>query len=325
MSRLGPYEVHQRIANGGMAELFLASERLPDGTVKPVAIKRIRSEAARDPKLVKMLIDEGRVTKELAHPGIARTIQTVKGGDIFYLVMEYVDGRDLRSLLKKLKEEGKRLPPALAALVALRVADALDYAHRAATEEGNHLQIIHRDVNPTNLMITYSGVVRVIDFGIARANDRLTSTQAGVVKGKLRYMAPEQASGKAIDHRADIYAVGLVLYEMLAGHQPLPQMSDMEFIGVVLRGTVPPLRDMPVGVPLALDAIVEKALARDLDKRYQWCSQMAQDLEKWMSGLTRLPQDTDLASVMAKLFPGEAARLPKLLSASATPTASSSG
>jgi serine/threonine protein kinase len=315
VSRLGPYEIHHRVAAGGMAELFLASEQRPDGTRAPVAIKRIRPEAASDQKLVKMLIDEGRVTRHLAHPGIARTLHTVKSHDVFYLVMEYVDGRDLRSVLKRLIALDKRLPAALGALIALRTAEALDHAHRAATEDGRHLQIVHRDLNPTNLMISYAGEVRVIDFGIARAADRLTATRAGVVKGKLRYMAPEQASGAQIDHRADLYALGLVLYEMIAGQMPLHNLSDMEFVRVMLRGQIPPLRQLKLvpSVPPELDAVVEKALQTDRRQRYAWGSEMAQDIDRWYSTLARPPRAADLALVMNKLFPGETERLQQQL------------
>jgi eukaryotic-like serine/threonine-protein kinase len=296
-----------------MAELFLASERQADGTRAPVAVKRIRPEAASDPKVVKMLIDEGRVTQLLTHPGIARTLRTLEADGQFFLVMEYVDGRDLRTVLKKLVELGKRLPHALAALIALRAVEALDHAHRAATESGQHLMIVHRDINPTNLMVSYAGLVRVVDFGIARAADRLTTTQAGVVKGKLRYMAPEQAGGKQLDHRADLFAVGLVLCELLSGRKPLPELSDMEFIHRVMRGTVPPLRERHPEIPAALDAIVERAMQPDREKRYGWGSEMASELEGWLASLPRPPREPDLGAVMSRIFPGEAAKTQQTL------------
>ncbi len=313
MSRLGPYEVHERVATGGMAELFLATEDLPNGTRHPVAIKRIRPEAADDPKLVNMLIDEGRVTRQLTHPGIARTLRTVKAHDVFYLVMEFVDGRDLRSIIKKLAELGKRLPPALAAYIGMKVADALDYAHRAATNDGQHLGIVHRDVNPTNLMVSYSGEVRVIDFGIARAADRLTATQAGVVKGKLRYLAPEQAAGKEIDHRADLYALGLVLWELFVGERPMQDLPDMEFVRIFVRGPLPSLANIDARIPAPLAAVVDKALQRDRNQRYAWGSDLADDLRLWLAELKRQPTNAELASMMSQLFPGEDGRLKSLL------------
>lgn len=316
MEQIGPYQIHHRLASGGMADLFLASQLLPDGTRAPLAIKRLRPEAAKDEKLVRMLIDEGRLTQQLTHPGIARTLETVQEDGVFYLVMEFVDGRDLRTVHKRLLELGKKLPGALAALVALRAVEALDHAHRAATTGGQHLRVIHRDLNPTNLMISYSGVVRVIDFGIARAADRLTATQAGVVKGKLRYMAPEQASGKELDHRADLYAVGLVLYELLLGRRPLSELSDMEFIRRVLTHTVPPLREVFREVPPELDAIVSKAMQGDRERRYAWGSEMGRDLDAYLRTLPKQPRESDLAAVMSRIFPGEAAKTRLLLAGS---------
>ncbi|MBS2021138.1 MAG: serine/threonine protein kinase [Deltaproteobacteria bacterium] len=313
MDRIDRYDIHHRIGGGAMGELLLATERLADGTLAPVAIKRILPEAASDPKLVKMLIDEGRVTRGLAHPGIARTLRTVEQDKQFYLVMEFVDGTDVKSLIRKLREMGKRLPAALGAFVAMRAADALDFAHRATSEDGTWLQIVHRDINPTNLMISYAGEVRVIDFGIARAADRLTATRAGVVKGKLRYMAPEQASGTQLDQRTDIYALGLVLYELLSGTRPLSNLSDMEFIHVALRGELPRLRDLKIGLPDELDAIVARATMREQDDRYTWGSEMATDLENWLLTLPKQPSEAELGGVMRRLFPQEAERMPQFL------------
>lgn len=310
MANLGPYEIVHRMATGGMAEVYLVLDRTPGREPAAYALKRIKPEVAGDPAVANMLVDEGRLTARLMHRGIARTVRVERQGHAIYLIMELVDGRDLGAVLKELRARGQRLPPELAALVALRAAEALSYAHQVTDDERRPLQLVHRDVSPSNVMISFAGEVRVIDFGIARAEKRLTETRTGIVKGKYRYMAPEQALGKPVDARADVYALGVVLYEALAGQRILPALSDMELLAAVTRSAIPPLRSIDRTAPPGLARIVARAMEADLTARYGSCAELATDLRTWLAEhVPRSLTPADLEALMTALFPGQSGLL----------------
>lgn len=314
MPSIGPYEIVQRLAAGGMAEVFLVVERVPGAAPVPYALKRMRPEVGQDPEVRRMLVDEGNLTTRLMHRGIARTVRvdTIEGQ--LHLAMEFVDGRDLARVLTELRNHDEKIPPELAALVVLRAAEALDYAHRLRDRDGKPLQIVHRDVSPANLMISFTGEVRVIDFGIARAERRLTETHTGIIKGKYRYMAPEQALGKGVDARADVYALGVVLYEALAGTKPLPELSDMELLVAVSQSRIPPLRQIDRAAPPALARITARCMDADLGARYGSAAELASDLRAWLAeNLDRALTPHDLGALMARAFPHERGEVAGLL------------
>jgi serine/threonine-protein kinase len=314
MPNVGPYEVVSRLAAGGMAEVFLVLERAAGRAPVPFALKRIRPEAANDPDVHKMLTDEANLSQRLMHRGIARTVKAEHVDGQLYLVMEFVDGRDFGRVLARERELNERIRPELAALVVLRAAEALDYAHRLKDKDGRPMNIVHRDVSPSNIMVSFQGEVRLIDFGIARAERRLTATHTGIIKGKYRYMAPEQALGKPIDHRADVYSMGVVLYEALAGMRPLPELSDMELLVAVSRSQIPPLRAIERTAPPGLARITMRCMDADLNARYATAADLASDLRAWLTqNLPRALTPSDLEAFMARLFPTERSEIAQLL------------
>lgn len=304
MARIGPYEVVRRLAMGGMAEVFLGIERTANGEVIPRAIKKLLPHVAEDEDIVRMLVDEARLSAQLSHRGIARTVRAGRHSGEIYLAMEFVDGRDFEALLAWHRKEGTRLDPAVATLVVLRATEALDYAHRLLSPSGEPLNVVHRDVSPSNIMISYDGEVRVIDFGVARAEERVAKTQAGVVKGKYRYMAREQALEEAVDARADVYSLGVVLYEALAGQPLLPHLGDMDVVLAVVNNQLPPLRVVQPDVPVELARIVERAMEVHADDRYPSSADFGSDLRQWLSTQGKAGLGTrDLGEVMEQAFP----------------------
>lgn len=316
MERIGPYEIVERLAIGGMAEVFLGLHQAADGSVSPYAIKKLLPQAREDQDVVKMLIDEARLSARMSHRGIARTVKAGRDDGEIYLAMEFVDGRDFGALLSALRDARRFLDPAIAALIVLRASEALDYAHRLVSTTGQPLNVVHRDVSPANIMLGYDGEVRIIDFGVARAEERIAKTQTGVVKGKYRYMAPEQALEQPVDHRADVYSLGVVLYEALAGQMLLPTLGDVDVILAVLNVKVPPLRAINPDVSPDLARIVARAMEKDVTARYQSCADMSTDLRSWMA--KNAEPDTGpahLSAVMVREFPDTAQRLTRLLAA----------
>lgn len=314
MQRIGPYEIVERLAIGGMAEVFLGLQRGADGSVTPYAIKKLLPQVGEDQEVVKMLIDEARLSARMSHRGIARTVRAGRDDGEIYLAMEFVDGRDLGALLATLRDARRLLDPALAALIVLRASEALDYAHRLVSASGQPLNVVHRDVSPANIMLGYDGEVRIIDFGVARAEERIAKTHTGVVKGKYRYMAPEQALEQPVDHRADVYSLGVVLYEALAGEILLPKLGDVDVVLAVLNVKVPPLRAINPDVSPDLARIVARAMEKDVTARYLSCADLSTDLRTWMAnnvGASIGP--AQLSAVMLREFSDTAQRLTRLL------------
>lgn len=218
--RFGRYQLLHRIAQGGMAEVYLAQQTGPAGFSKRLVIKKIHPHLAHSEEFVGMFLDEARVAAQLNHPNIAQIYELGEDEGQYYIAMEFIDGWNLRQVNKKLRRTGLRIPPELAARITAEVCAGLDYAHRFKDPSGRNLRIVHRDVSPQNIMISRDGVVKIIDFGIAKASINQQLTQGNVLKGKFSYMSPEQAAGKKLDRRSDIFSLGVVLYEMLMGEKP---------------------------------------------------------------------------------------------------------
>jgi serine/threonine protein kinase len=219
--RFGQYELLERIASGGMAELFRARRSGVEGFQKIVAIKKILPHIAGNDEFITMFADEAKLAAQLNHPNIVHIFDLGKiesGG--YFIAMEFVEGRDLRAILKSAREIGQPLPVPLSIYIACKIAAALDYAHRRRESDGRELKIVHRDVSPQNILISYEGDIKLCDFGIAKAASKASQTESGALKGKVRYMSPEQAWGKPIDRRSDLFSLGAVLFEMLT-EQPL--------------------------------------------------------------------------------------------------------
>ena len=290
--QFGKYILDRRIAVGGMAEVFLARVEGPEGVAKQVVIKRILPRVSRDRHFVDMFIDEARISVLLRHGNIVPVFDFGKVEDSFYLAMEYVDGVALGKLLRGSRDKRLQLPLELAVFVAAEVCKGLDHAHRLRDAKGEPLRVVHRDVSPQNVMISFDGEVKLLDFGIARAAGRISSTAVGVVKGKSSYMSPEQVQGLPVDARSDLFSLGTILWEMLAGRRLFDGEALQEVFEAIARAVVVPPSRHRAEVPGELDRVVLRALGREPKNRYQSAAEMGGDLAHALYRLTPgfLPQ-----------------------------------
>ncbi len=300
--RFGQYEILERIASGGMAELYKARLSGVEGFQKIVAIKKILPHLADNEEFIAMFADEAKLAAQLNHPHIVHIFDLgkIEGGG-YFIAMEYVDGRDLRGLLHAAREVGSPLPIPLAVYIASKVAAALDYAHRRRDPEGRELTIVHRDVSPQNILISYEGDIKLCDFGIAKAASKASTTQSGALKGKVQYMSPEQAWGKPIDRRSDLFSLGAVLFEMLTEQKLFRGDTDLTVLEKVRAADVAAPSSISPEVSPNLDAIVLKALAREPEDRYANASDMLRDLEAVLYAYTPAPGSADLAIFLHRL------------------------
>jgi serine/threonine-protein kinase len=262
-----------------MATVFLARLGGVGGFQRFVAIKRLHPHLARDHEFIQMFLDEARLAARLHHPHVVPILEIGESEDGYYLVMEYIEGDTLARLMARSAQADRPLPPQVAVRIALDTLAGLHAAHELQDDEGKPLEIVHRDVSPQNILIGVDGSARITDFGVARAASRLTTTRSGQLKGKLSYMAPEQAHGKACDRRADVFAMGIVIWETLAKRRLFKGDGEAETLNRVLYEPIPTLRSANPAVHPALDAVVMKALERDPDARFSSCSEMADALE----------------------------------------------
>ena len=270
---LGQYAIYERLGRGGMATVNRAEMRGLAGFRKPVALKRLHRHVAEDPKMVEMFVHEARLASHLHHPNIAQTYDLGKVDKTYFIAMEYVPGPTLTQILKQSAVAAGPVPVPIALSILAQICEALDYAHNLCDERGKPLGIIHRDVSPTNIIVSNTGVVKLIDFGIAKATTS-NQTKSGMVKGKFAYMAPEYVSGGQLDLRADLFGLGVIAHELLTGRRLFYARNDFDTI-VKLRELAiqPPSRWNP-DVPRDLDDIVLTALQRDPDLRWQSASAM---------------------------------------------------
>ena len=305
-SHVGPYELIERIGIGGMAEVFKASQAGEEGFERLVAVKRILPNLSADLDFEKMFIDEAKIAVQLQHPNIAQIYDLGRDGESLFIAMEYVHGRDMSSVTERQNEKhGRTLPLSFVVQVTLKVCEALNHAHAAKGSFGQALNLIHRDITPQNILVSFEGAVKVVDFGLARAAGRLVQTQAGVVKGKLAYLSAEQARGEDIDHRSDIFSLGTCLYEWLTGQRLFLRRNDADTVVAVQQAQVPPLRAVRPELPQALDAIVRRALQSDPRSRYQYAGQMQEDLLAFAMEAGMPVRRRRLIEVLEGLFPEE--------------------
>ena len=278
-TQLGRYALYDQIAEGGMATVHLGRLVGPVGFSKIVAIKQMHESAARNPDFVAMFLDEARLSGRVQHPNVVATFDVIaKGGEAF-LIMEYVHGESLSALLRATRQRNERLAPPVAVHILCDVLSGLHAAHEASDENGEPLNIVHRDVSPQNIMIGVDGVARVLDFGIAKAAGRMQETQTGQLKGKIGYMAPEQLLGRPLDRRVDIFAAGIVLWEAISGRKMFDADNSGQLMYQVLEYEIPPLSAI-ADVPLALSRAVERATARNPDERFATAREFAHELEQ---------------------------------------------
>jgi serine/threonine protein kinase len=276
----GPYKLIERVAVGGMAEVFRAKLTGVEGFEKVVAVKRILPHLSDHPDFVEMFVHEAKVVAGLSHPNIVQIFDLGRIGASYYIAMEYVEGHDLRTTTNRARERGLRLPVDLALRIAGQVCAALDYAHRRRDEAGQALEIVHRDVSPPNILLSFEGEVKLADFGIARAATRAPSTGRGVLRGKVLYMSPEQAWGRPLDGRSDVFSLGAVLYELVTGTKALLSAGgDRATVEAVRECAIAPAREINPRLPEAVERLLMKALAREPDERFQDAAQMQRAIE----------------------------------------------
>ena len=313
MEEFGNYYLIEKIAVGGMAELFKSRQRGVHNFEKIVAIKRILPHLSDNDEFVRMFIDEAKLAAQLTHPNIVQIFDLGKASGFYYIAMEYVDGRDLRSLLRKVREYRLPFPEAVAAYVTMKVAMALDYAHRKRGMNDKELKLVHRDVSPQNVLISSEGAVKLVDFGIAKAATKTTQTMAGALKGKLLYMSPEQALGQSLDNRSDIYSLGLVLFELLTGERCFQADSELGVLEKVRLGKVQDVQVVNPVISRDMADILNKALQKNVDQRYGSARLMERDLKSLLVRHGNEPTDHDVAEYVNTLLKGTKEQLDVLL------------
>ncbi len=280
----GRYVLTERIGSGGMAEIFRAVTEGSEGFRRVLVVKRIRKSLDASSEFLRMFFDEAKISALLNHPYIVQIYDFGQIDGAYFLAMEHVEGRDLGNVLRRLKADGQALAPSTAALIAAQVAQGLHYAHTLQSADGQPFNIIHRDVNPSNVMLLRTGIVKILDFGIAKASAAAgkAQTRATVIKGKLGYLSPEQARCEVLDGRSDVFSLGGTLWEMLTGEKLFTGTSDFERIRNVLEAPIVPPTRLRGDIPPALERIVMRALERDLARRYRTAEEMGEELDEFL-------------------------------------------
>ena len=303
--RFGKYTLLRKLATGGMAELFLALHRAVAGFEKLVVIKRILPSMTRDQAFIDMLLHEARIAATLSHPNVVQIFDVGFIDGSYYIAMEYVHGEDLRSVVRQMRAHGMTEFPLEHALsVVLGTCAGLAYAHEKRDIDGTQLNIVHRDISPQNVIITYTGDIKVVDFGIAKSGYRPVGedTLSGRLKGKVPYMSPEQARGEEIDWRTDIFATGIMLFELTTGKRLFKGANEIETLRLIVDREYPRPSQIRPSYPKRLEPIVMRALAKNRDQRYQSARELQADLENYIRDERVATSEIDLGRWMNVLF-----------------------
>ena len=306
--KFGQYELLSHLASGGMAEIYLARQTGIHGFEKQVVVKRILPQLTARKEFVEMFFDEARLAAQLKHPNIVEIYDLGQEEDDYFIAMEYLKGQTLRETVVESIKRGSPLPPVIAAFVVSQVCDGLAYAHEFADGSGGSLGIVHRDVSPNNIILTYSGGVKLVDFGVAKTRVQTHRTEAGVLRGKLSYMSPEQCLGRPLDGRADVFSAGVVLWELLAQRRLFRRNSEEKTIEAVLSAHIPLVKEYRHGVPMELDAIARRAMERNLESRYQDAALMASEIRKCLLNQDKMVSNQEVGEFVRMLFLGEMPR-----------------
>jgi serine/threonine-protein kinase len=306
---LGRFEVGAKIGGGGMATVYLGRDVQADGTETFVALKVIRDELANDEQFTAMFIDEAKILARLSHPNCIQTLEYGVSDENRFIAMELLNGRTIADVWETLAERKEGFELGTAAWICARVAEGLHSAHELIDETGQPLGIIHRDVNPSNIFVTYDGEVKLIDFGLARARVRISKSAEGIVKGKIPYLAPEQVFAKPFDRRVDLYALGTTLWELVSMKRLFKRENDIETLKAIRDAHVPDLRADNPDFPEALWKILDRSLRRDPDERYATAEEMRTDLDAFARASA--PHVIKVSKIVTRLFPEGEARLTK--------------
>ena len=299
---LGRYRVVDEIGVGGMASVHLARMDGPGGFQKWVAIKRIHPHLVEDETFVNMFLDEARVAARISHPNVATVFELGKHEDTYWIAMEYLHGEPLREVMRRTEEVGQPMPPEIACRVIADAAEGLHAAHELLGRNGEKMGLVHRDVTPHNLFVTYDGSTKVVDFGIAKFTSRMASTRAGTLKGKLAYMSPEQVAGEPIDRRTDVFATGVVLWELTTGQRLFRMENDLDTLARVQECVVPSPSTIVRGYPIDLEKIVMKALAKAKNERYRTARELSRALQSLLMRRGLFIASDEVASYMVSVF-----------------------
>lgn len=302
MERFGSYQLLEQIGIGGMAEVFLARHTGVEGFEKDIVIKRIRPHLSATPSFVNMFLGEAKLAAQLSHPNIVTIYDLGKISDSYFIAMEYIAGKDLSAIIPRAKKLEIPFPIEYAVKIASNVCEALYWAHTKTDARGKPLHIVHRDVSPENIRVAWTGTVKILDFGIAKAATQIHETKAGEVKGKLVYMSPEQVMGKDVDHRSDIFSLAVVLYECITGLKLFSGDNDLAIMNNIIEGKIYPPSYFREDVPDEVEAILMKGLEKDRKKRYQSAFDMQYDIDQFLSGHEFSPSNVHLSNFMKQLF-----------------------
>ncbi len=304
-TKFGRYILLDRINVGGMAEVFRGKMQGVEGFERLVALKRILPGIASDPDFIEMFVDEAKLAVQLQHANIAQIFDLGKVEDTYYIAMEYVSGIDLRTMWDRARNRNRLLPIAMSCYIMQRTCEGLDAAHRKKDQDQRDIGLVHRDVSPQNVLISFEGEVKVIDFGIAKSKSKVSKTQAGILKGKFGYMSPEQVRGVELDNRSDIFACGAVLYELVVGDRLFLGESDFSTLEKVRNVEMVPPTRLNKNLSPHLERIVMKALAKNREDRYRWASEMAEDLQRYLFSSNQPFARTDMQRYLAQHFKEE--------------------
>jgi serine/threonine-protein kinase len=301
----GKYLLLRQLAIGGMAEVYLARQSGPAGFEKECVIKRILPSLAVDQQFVNMFLDEARIAARLSHPNIVQIFDlgSIGEGD-YFLAMEHVHGVDLQQIEEAEAQRGGRIPLAIAVRIASNVAEGLEHAHRATDGRGHPLGLVHRDVTPSNVIISFDGVSKILDFGIAKAVAKKQRTEVGVIKGKIPYMSPEQVQGEPLDYRSDIFSLGTMLYELTTGHKPFEGEGPADLSMKILNSDPRPPDFYVERFPAPLSDIIERAMAKKPGERFQSAREFHETLEEFLLHAGIRSTSHDVAAYLDGLFPG---------------------
>ena len=301
---LGKYTLVRKLATGGMAEVFLARSDGPMGFQKKLVVKRILPHFGEDQNFINMFLSEARLAAELNHPNVVQIFDFGETDGQYYIAMEFIDGPNLRALNKAARETVGPISLPLCARIIALAAEGLGYAHDLKNQQGQVMNLVHRDISPDNVLVSRNGGVKVVDFGIAKASTQPHLTKSGVIKGKLAYMPPEQLAREPLDRRADIFALGVVLYELVCGAMPFDSTSEVSIIQAIM-GTEPLIRasNKRNDLPPALDAIISKCIEKNVANRYSNCRELQHDLERFIASTGEVVSVADVGKLVEHLFP----------------------
>jgi serine/threonine protein kinase len=300
--QLGRYQVLKHLASGGIADVLLARASGLEGFARHVVIKRMKPELAKEERFAKAFLDEARISASLNHQNIVQVHDIGEEGGSYFFAMEYVHGEDARTLLAKVRERNEHVPLEIAVAIIMSAAAGLHHAHEKTSSQGEKLGIVHRDVSPSNILVGYDGSVKLVDFGLAKAAQRSTTTAAGTLKGKASYMSPEQCKGEPVDRRTDTFCLGIVLYELVTAQRLFKGPTEYATMAAVVDGEIPPPSRLRADIPPALDAIILRALARKVTERYQTAEDFRAAVEAFAVEYELRTSNKALSDYLTRLF-----------------------